>query len=71
MTKTNQELIGRDELNDLDVISVANTDTDEVIHEVAAQGSALFTWDYEQSRTPLQGCGAMAGWNRRGAVSAP
>ena len=54
MAKTNQELIGRDELNDLDVLSVANTDTDAVIHEVAAHGNAVFTWDYEQSRTPLQ-----------------
>jgi hypothetical protein len=54
MAKTNEELIGRAELNDLDVLAVANTDVDEAIHEVAAHGSAVFTWDYEQTRTPLQ-----------------
>jgi hypothetical protein len=54
MAKTNEELIGRAELNDLDALAATNTDADEAIHAVAAHGSAVFTWDYEQTRTPLQ-----------------
>jgi hypothetical protein len=51
---TNNELIGRDEINDLEaILSVTNTDVDSVLHEVGANLDAVFTWDYERSRPPL------------------
>ena len=49
---TNMELIGRDEINDLEaILSVSNTDVDAVVHTVKANADAVFTWDYERSRT--------------------
>ena len=50
----NNELIGRDEINDLEaILSVSNTDVDAVIHTVGANIDAVFTWDYERSRPAL------------------
>ena len=51
---TNQEMIGREGINDLEaILSVTNTDVDEVQHIVTAESDALFTWDYERSRPAL------------------
>ena len=51
---TNMELIGRDEINDLEaILSVCNTDAGAIVHAVKANADAVFTWDYERSRTPL------------------
>jgi hypothetical protein len=51
---TNNELIGRDEINDLEaILSVSNTDVDAVEHTVGADFDAVFTWDYERSRPAL------------------
>ncbi|MGZ8751665.1 MAG: ferritin-like domain-containing protein [Acidimicrobiia bacterium] len=51
---TNQEMIGRDELDDLEaILSITNSDVDEVQHVIRANSDTLFTWDYEQSRQPL------------------
>jgi hypothetical protein len=51
---TNQEMIGRDELDDLEaILSITNRDVDEVEHIIRANSDTLFTWDYEQSRQPL------------------
>ncbi len=51
---TNHELIGRDEINDLEaILSVTNTSVDETLHNVNANLDAVFTWDYERSRAPL------------------
>jgi hypothetical protein len=51
---TNEQLIGRDEINDLEaILSVTNTDVDAVLHEVGASLDTVFTWDYERSRPPL------------------
>ena len=51
---TNNELIGRDEINDLEaILSVSNTDVDAVDHTVAAGFDAVFTWDYERTRPAL------------------
>ncbi len=51
---TNQEMIGRDEINDLEaILSVTNTDTDAVMHAVRTDLDAIFTWDYERSRPAL------------------
>ena len=48
------ELIGRDEINDLEaILSVCNTDATAIVHAVKANFDAVFTWDYERSRPPL------------------
>ena len=50
---TNQDLIGRDDINDLEaILSVSNTDMDEAIHTVEDNAEAIFTWDYEKGRRP-------------------
>ena len=49
----NHELIGRDEINDLEaILSVSNTDVDAVIHTVGANLDAVFTWDYDKGARP-------------------
>ncbi len=54
MTTTNKEMIGRDEINDLEaILSVTNTDVDAVMHAVNASPDAIFTWDYARSRPAL------------------
>jgi hypothetical protein len=51
---TNNELIGREEINDLEaILSISNTDVDAVEHTVGAGFDAVFTWDYERSRPAL------------------
>src|SRR5664279_2655299 len=51
---SNQEMIGRDELDDLEaILSITNSDVDEIQHVIHANSETLFTWDYEQSREPL------------------
>ena len=50
---TNEELIGRADLNDLEaILSVTNTDVTEAIHAVEDQAEAIFTWDYEKGQRP-------------------
>ena len=50
---TNEELIGRDDINDLEaILAVTNTDVDEVIHAVKDNAEAIFTWDYEKGQRP-------------------
>jgi len=49
----NAEIIGRDEINDLEaILSITNTDVDEVIHTVKDNADAIFTWDYEKGARP-------------------
>ena len=49
----NAEIIGRDEINDLEaILSVSNTDVDEAIHTVEDNADAIFTWDYEKGARP-------------------
>ena len=51
---TNEALIGRADVDDVDaILAVANTDVDEVVHAVRANADAIFTWDYERSRPAL------------------
>ena len=53
MSASNEELIGRADLNDLEaILSVTNTDVDEAIHAVTDNADAIFTWDYEKGRRP-------------------
>jgi hypothetical protein len=50
---TNEDLIGRSELDDLEaILSVSNTDVDEVVHAVVDNAEAIFTWDYEKGARP-------------------
>jgi len=51
---TNQDIIGRDEINDLEaILSITNTDVDAAVHNVTANFDSVFTWDYERSRPAL------------------
>ena len=50
---TNSEIIGRDDINDLEaILSVTNTEKDEVIHAVTSNYDTIFTWDYEKGTRP-------------------
>src|SRR5262245_62142438 len=50
---SNQDIIGRDEINDLEaILSVTNTDVSEAIHVVQDNADAIFTWDYEKGARP-------------------
>jgi hypothetical protein len=54
MGRTDAEILGRDDVNDIDsILEMSNTDINAVIHTVKDNADALFTWDYERSRTPL------------------
>jgi para-aminobenzoate N-oxygenase AurF len=49
----NAEIIGRDDVNDLEaILAVTNTDVDSVIHTVADNADAIFSWDYEKGERP-------------------
>ena len=51
---TNEELIGRTDINDLEaILSITNSDVDAVSHAVKDNADALFTWDYERTRPAL------------------
>ena len=54
MARTDAEILGRDDVNDLDaILEMTNSEKNEVIHSVQDNADALFTWDYERSRPPL------------------
>ncbi len=41
------------DVNDLEaILSVTNTDVDELVHAVTDNADAIFTWDYEKGRRP-------------------
>ena len=49
-----QDIIGRADVNDLDaILAITNTDATEAIHAVRDNADAIFTWDYERSRSAL------------------
>jgi hypothetical protein len=53
MATSNDDLIGRADVNDLEaILSVANTDIHETIHAVKDNAEAIFTWDYEKGARP-------------------
>lgn len=53
MTATNQDLIGRSEINDLEaILSVSNSDPEAIDHQVASRYDTLFTWDYTKGARP-------------------
>jgi hypothetical protein len=50
---TNEEIIGRADINDLEaILSVSNTDINETIHHVESHYDTVFTWDYEKGARP-------------------
>ena len=52
---TNEQLIGRDDLNDLEAImSVSAADVDEAVRVVKDNADAIFTWDYSMQRPHLR-----------------
>ena len=52
---SNEEIIGRDEINDIEaILSVTNTDVNEVQHIVKDNADAIFTWDYSLARPQLR-----------------
>ena len=53
--KDNRDIIGREDLDDIEaILSVTNTDVDEVIHAVRDDSDTLFTWDYSLARPNLR-----------------
>jgi len=53
--KTNAEMIGRDELNDIEaILAITNTDVDAVQHIVKDNADRIFTWDYTLTRPALR-----------------
>ena len=50
---TNEEILGRDGVNDLEaILAITNQEVGEVIHAVEDQADAIFTWDYEKGQRP-------------------
>ena len=50
---TDEEILGRDDVNDLEaILAITNNDVDEVIHAVKDNADAIFTWDYEKGARP-------------------
>ena len=52
---SNEEIIGRSEINDIEaILSVVNTDPNEVQQSVKGGGDTIFTWDYSLARPQLR-----------------
>jgi hypothetical protein len=52
---SNEEIIGRSEINDIEaILSVVNTDPNDVQHSVKGGGDTIFTWDYSLARPQLR-----------------
>ena len=50
---TNEEMIGRADVNDLEaILSITAHDVDEMVHAVKDNADALFTWNYEKGERP-------------------
>jgi hypothetical protein len=50
---TNEEILGREDANDLEaILAITNDDVDSVLHVVADNADAIFTWDYEKGARP-------------------
>ncbi|MEI7886550.1 MAG: ferritin-like domain-containing protein [Actinomycetes bacterium] len=51
--RTNQEMIGREDVNDIEaILAITNTDRDAAISVVQDNSDAIFTWDYEKGARP-------------------
>ncbi|MEA3076517.1 MAG: hypothetical protein QOF60_1425, partial [Actinomycetota bacterium] len=53
MTNSNKDIIGRDDINDLEaILSITNSDVEATISTVKDNADAIFTWDYEKGARP-------------------
>ena len=53
--KTNEEIIGRLDINDIDaILSVPKTDPNEMSHSAKSNADSVFTWDYSLARPQLR-----------------
>jgi hypothetical protein len=53
MASTIDQMIGREEMDDIEaILSVSNTDVDELLHAVRSNSEAIFTWDYDKGSRP-------------------
>jgi hypothetical protein len=53
MSRTDSDILGRDDVNDLDaILAMSNTEVNESIHSVKDNADAIFTWDYEKGARP-------------------
>ncbi|HZB40977.1 MAG TPA: ferritin-like domain-containing protein [Ilumatobacter sp.] len=52
---SNEAIIGRDDINNIEaILSITNTDLDEIEHVVKDNADAIFTWDYSLARPQLR-----------------
>jgi hypothetical protein len=52
---SNEDIIGRADINDVDaILSVPTVDPDEIVHVVKNNADTIFTWDYSLSRPGLR-----------------
>ena len=52
---TNEDIIGRSEINDIDaILAIENADPSEVEHVVKNNADTIFTWDYTLQRPALR-----------------
>jgi len=52
---TNEEIIGRTEINDIDaILAIPTHDPTEIEHIVKNNADTIFTWDYSLSRPSLR-----------------
>lgn len=53
--RTDQDLIGRSNINDIDeILSIVNDNPNAKSHSVQGNGETVFTWDYSLARPPLR-----------------
>ncbi|HXY46245.1 MAG TPA: ferritin-like domain-containing protein [Acidimicrobiales bacterium] len=53
MASSIDQMIGRDDVDDIEaILSVSNTDVDEVLHTVRSNYDTIFTWNYEKGSRP-------------------
>jgi hypothetical protein len=53
MALSNEEIIGRADINDLEaILSVTNSDVDALVSHVKSNYDTIFTWDYEKGSRP-------------------
>jgi hypothetical protein len=53
--KQNQDIIGRDQINNIEaILSIPVTPTNEIEHAVKNNADTIFTWDYSLTRPPLR-----------------
>ncbi len=53
MSRTDADILGREDVDDLDaILAMSNTEINEALHVVQDNAAAIFTWDYEKGKRP-------------------